>query len=59
MANHILKGVTMLISIISNVMVLISTKTKIIVVLTKLKQTQLDVLAGQIAIKQNPFVTLN
>ena len=58
MTNHILKSVTML-SIFSNVMVIISMITKIIVTITTQRQTQQDVLAGQAAIKQNPFVTRN
>ena len=54
-----LKPVTILLSIFSNVMVVISTMTKIIVAITTPRQTQQDFLAGQAAIKQNPFVTLN
>ena len=46
-------------SISSNVEVVISTITKIILVITRQRQTQQDVLAGQAAIKQNPFVTPN
>ena len=54
-----LKSVIMLLSMFSNVMVVISTMTKIIVAITTQRQTQQDVLAGQAAIKQNPLVTLN
>ena len=56
MANHMLKSVTMSLSIFSNVMVVISTMTKIIEAITTPRGTQLDVLTGQAAIKQNPFV---
>ena len=59
MGNHLLKSVTMLLSIFSNVKTVISTVTKIIVAKTTQKKTQQDVLGGQAAIKQNPFVTLN
>ena len=59
MANHMLKSVTMLLSIFSNLMVVISTVTKIIEVITTQRQTRQNVLAKQAAIKQNPFVTLN
>ena len=53
------KSVTMLLSIFSNVKVVISTMTKIIAVITTQRQTLQDVLAGQAAIKQNPFVKQN
>ena len=56
---HMLKSVTMLLFIFSNVMVVISTMTKIIVVIATQRQTQQDVLAGQAAKKEYPFLTLN
>ena len=59
MANHMLKFETMFLSIFSNVKVVISTMTKIIVVITMQRQTLQHFLAGQAAIKKNPFVTLN
>ena len=40
MANYMLKSVTMLLSIFSNVMVVISTMTKIIEAITAQRQTQ-------------------
>ena len=57
--NHVLKSVAMLSSVFSDVMVVISTITKIIVVITTQRQTQQAVFAGQTAIKRIPFVTLN
>ena len=54
--NHMLKSVTLLLSIFLNVMVVISTITKIIGAITTPRQTQQDVLAEQAAIKQNLFV---
>ena len=40
-----------------DVMFVISTKTKIIVVVIKQRQTQQNVLAGQAAVKQNPYLS--
>ena len=59
LANHLLKSVTMLLSVFSNVMVVISTITKIMAVITSQRHTQQNVLVGQAAIKQNPFVASN
>ena len=59
MANHMVKSMTMLLSIFSNVMVVSLTVTKIIEAITTQRRTQQAVLAGQAALKQNPFVTLN
>ena len=53
MANHMLKSVTMLLSILSNVVVVISTITKIIEAITTQRQTPQDVLAGQAAISRD------
>ena len=59
MVNHVLKSVTMLLSIFLNFMVVISTMTKKIEVITTQTLVRQDFLAGQAAIKQNPFAKLN
>ena len=59
MENHIFKSVTMLLSIFSNVMVVISAMIKIIEAIPTQRHTQQDVLARQAPTKQNPFETLN